>query len=195
MRDAGGDDYSQLIAPLILIVVFIAGYALKLRLEARRVVRMKHLTGDENMAWYGDNLPPELPPQLLESLPASLAVINCFSGLRNGERVVAFDYLVGAGKQTRVSQPSLCSEHIQNVLLEDFVARSSRYSRTGCSYILRALGFSDAVPCRVSLKRGTIYDPRQTKRRESATRRFAAPTTCLFIPDTKSLKTRSHACC
>jgi hypothetical protein len=69
--------------------------------ERSRRDRMKKASASTAIDFLDRELPPDLPPELLEPLPASLKVRRCYSGLRGGERVVSFEYARGWGRQER----------------------------------------------------------------------------------------------
>ena len=87
------------VVAVLAVVLAGWGFAWYLRRDARSFSHLKEFARGHELDFLGFSLPPDMPPTLLDELPDSLQVRNCFSGYRRGERVVSFDFSSGMGRK------------------------------------------------------------------------------------------------
>jgi hypothetical protein len=93
-----GFHWSGIVGPFLVLLAVAVALAVYLRRDARGFKKAKESARERELDFLGSSLPPDLPATLLDVLPDTLEVSNCYSGYRRGERVVSFDYGAGRGK-------------------------------------------------------------------------------------------------
>jgi hypothetical protein len=84
-----------------LIALAAGFYIAQDRWMARGRLTVEAFAREQGLDFMGQDLPSDFPAELLEKLPRSLIVRNCVAGERRGERVVAFEFGEGYGKQQK----------------------------------------------------------------------------------------------